>query len=478
MSKKIFISYSWGNSEHQELVVNLATRLMNDTVDVILDKWSLKDGHDIYSFMEEMVKSEDIFRVLIISNKKYAEKADGREGGVGTETQIITPNIYAKEKQEKFIPLVLERDEDDEPFLPLYLKSRKYIDFSKIETFEDSYEELLRNILEAPSLPKPKLGSTPPAYITDSTINLSETNNKLKTIENQLRKSNSLSVKDINSFIDLFNNNLWSFDQKNIPNDLVLYGAQLLNALKSYKPLKEDFIKFIDLLSSSDTDNSDEILIGFFENAPTFNYPRESSGSWTTERFEIFKIIFHELFIYTIAVCLKNKNYALTADLLHSKYYKKDKYKSKNEPESFTFLFNYHENLENYSSQVFNKVTGFGDYLITNLSETLKKEDVILADTLCYFISCIEDQNTYNLWFPKTYIYSESNEITFFVKMTSEKHFERVKTLFNVKNKNELIDKLIKTKGESKDRIRYYRGHKYVPFNHELINPETIATYR
>jgi hypothetical protein len=74
MSKKIFISYSWGNSEHQEWIINLATRLMNDTVDVILDKWSLKEGNDIYGFMEEMVKSEDVFRVLIISNHYWCVK--------------------------------------------------------------------------------------------------------------------------------------------------------------------------------------------------------------------------------------------------------------------------------------------------------------------------------------------------------------------------------------------------------------------
>jgi len=123
MSKKIFISYSWGNSGHQEWVVNLATRLMNDTVDVILDRWSLKDGHDIHSFMEEMVKSDEIFRVLILSDRKYTQKANEREGGVGTETQIITPNIYSKEKQEKFIPVVLERDENEDPYLPIYLKA-------------------------------------------------------------------------------------------------------------------------------------------------------------------------------------------------------------------------------------------------------------------------------------------------------------------------------------------------------------------
>ena len=211
MNKKIFISYSWGNSEHQEWIVNLATRLMNDTVDVVLDRWSLKDGHDIYSFMEEMVKSDDIFRVLIISNKKYSEKSDVREGGVGTETQIITPSIYSKEKQEKFIPIVIERDENGEPYLPIYLKSRKYIDFSKVESFEDSYEELLRNILEAPSLPKPKLGNKPPTYITESTINLSETNNRLRTIENQLKKNNTISNKCIYYMLSFIMSRWWIY---------------------------------------------------------------------------------------------------------------------------------------------------------------------------------------------------------------------------------------------------------------------------
>ena len=101
MAKKVFISYSWGNKEHQDWIVNLGTRLMNDTVDVVLDRWSLKDGHDIFSFMEEMVKSDDIFRVLIICDENYRNKANERTGGVGTETQIITPEIYSNQKQEK-----------------------------------------------------------------------------------------------------------------------------------------------------------------------------------------------------------------------------------------------------------------------------------------------------------------------------------------------------------------------------------------
>jgi hypothetical protein len=37
--------------------------------------------------MEKMVTDPEISKVLIVSDKMYAEKADGRAGGVGTETQ-------------------------------------------------------------------------------------------------------------------------------------------------------------------------------------------------------------------------------------------------------------------------------------------------------------------------------------------------------------------------------------------------------
>ncbi|HXU28070.1 MAG TPA: toll/interleukin-1 receptor domain-containing protein [Bacteroidia bacterium] len=80
---KIFISYSWTTPTHEDWVINLAERLVSDGVDVTIDKWHLKEGHDKFAFMESMVKSSDINKVLIILDKKYSEKADARSGGVG-----------------------------------------------------------------------------------------------------------------------------------------------------------------------------------------------------------------------------------------------------------------------------------------------------------------------------------------------------------------------------------------------------------
>lgn len=478
MNKKVFISYSWGNKKHQDWIVNLGTRLMVDTVEVILDKWSLKDGHDIHSFMEEMVKSDDVFRVLIICDSKYKARADEREGGVGTETQIITPNLYSNEKQEKFIPIVLERDDEGNSYLPVYLSSRKYIDFSQEENFEDSYEDLLRNILEVPAIPKPKVGTKPPAYITENKIDFSETNSKIRAIENQLKKNQNLNLKYGADFIDVFLEKLWDFNLEKLPNDIDGFGIKLTETLKSFKPLREDFLKFIDLLSSNEIDFSSELIIEFFENAPLYLKPKDERNSWSGSEFDTFKILFHELFIYVIAISLKNKNHHLISELLNSKYFIKDRYSQKQEPSNFTFLYKYHENLENYIHKTYNKITGFGHYLITNLSDQVTKEKLILADTLCYAVSYLNSTD-YDRWFPNTYLYGERTSFSFFDRISSKKHFEKIKSIFDIENEEDLKKKLIKNKENSKDIIRYRRGaFDHVPFVYELIDTEKISIHR
>ena len=52
---KIFISYSWANQDHEAWVVQLATDLLESGIDVVLDKWDLKEGQDAHAFMERMV---------------------------------------------------------------------------------------------------------------------------------------------------------------------------------------------------------------------------------------------------------------------------------------------------------------------------------------------------------------------------------------------------------------------------------------
>ena len=109
---KVFISYAWGTKEHDEKVLALAIELMEVGIEVVLDKWDLKEGNDTYSFMEKSVSDDSITNVLILIDPNYAKKANARAGGVGTETQIISSEVYNRVEQSKFIPVVFERDEE------------------------------------------------------------------------------------------------------------------------------------------------------------------------------------------------------------------------------------------------------------------------------------------------------------------------------------------------------------------------------
>ena len=73
---KLFISYSWSNTTHEQWVIDLANELTESGIHVILDKWDLKEGHDSVAFMEKMVTDPEISKVAIVCDEVYASKAD------------------------------------------------------------------------------------------------------------------------------------------------------------------------------------------------------------------------------------------------------------------------------------------------------------------------------------------------------------------------------------------------------------------
>lgn len=153
-SPKVFISYSWAGEEYKTQVLHLAESLVSNHVDVIFDQWDLRPGHDMYAFMERSIAEAD--KVLILCDKTYADKANNREGGVGTETTIITPEVYRKSDQVKFIPVIMEGFD----IIPTYLNGRMGIDLREGHR-QEGFQELLRTVYDKPLVEKPELGQEP-----------------------------------------------------------------------------------------------------------------------------------------------------------------------------------------------------------------------------------------------------------------------------------------------------------------------------
>ena len=72
-------------------------RLNSDgAIEVIIDEYDFKEGGEKYAFMERMVNDPSVIHVLVFSDKLYAEKADGRKGGVGTEHRSAWPKRVSR----------------------------------------------------------------------------------------------------------------------------------------------------------------------------------------------------------------------------------------------------------------------------------------------------------------------------------------------------------------------------------------------
>jgi hypothetical protein len=117
--------------------------------------------------MEKMVTDESVKKVIIVCDESYAKKADSRSGGVGTETQIISSEIYSSVSQDKFVAVIAEKNDEGEAHLPTYYNARIYIDLSYDELYAKNFEQLLRWIFNKPINVKPELGNVP-AFLSET----------------------------------------------------------------------------------------------------------------------------------------------------------------------------------------------------------------------------------------------------------------------------------------------------------------------
>lgn len=144
---KVFVSYSWNPPSNQQNVFELIKRLEGDAISVTYDRKDLYPGQDMNCFMENVLTSDRIDAVIIVCNKDYAEKANKRSGGVGYESEMILSEIRNKPLQRKYIPVVIEHDENGELPLPNFLKSRYCKDLSKDTGYGDLLSAI-RNLKE------------------------------------------------------------------------------------------------------------------------------------------------------------------------------------------------------------------------------------------------------------------------------------------------------------------------------------------
>lgn len=472
-SKKVFISYCWTSLQHEKWVLELAERLVQNGVDTILDKWDLSEGQDKYHFMETMVRDQSINKVLIICEKGYKDKADERKGGVGTETQIITPALYESTDEKKFIPIISEKKDDKfDIYIPTYLKSRIGIDMSCENSYIDGFEQLLRAIYDKPRYKKPQKG-TPPNYLFEE----SKITSKLYFINENLKKNifdnrNGMVKYNIKEFDEIFFQELDKF----IINSSAFkkpYDEQLLNSIDQMKELRDFYLSFLENLILGYKEFKSDDIIEFLENLSIYSEYNGDENSYSSYIVEHFKFFITELFLWINLILIKYKKYKMINEILHTKYFIKSKYN--NTPIEFGKFRFYLEGVEYNNIRLEKRRLSItADKLIERAIYNGKsyKDQIVDCDLILYYISKTKN----DLWFPITYVYKEChNNIEFISKMIRKKHFEETKILFNINTVDEM-KKLINDNLMNADQGFRNSFYSSIPIFTKNIEIEDIAT--
>lgn len=154
---RVFLSYSHDSEVHKDWVLTLATRLVANGVEVVLDQWDLTLGSDLPKFMETGLTTAD--RVVAVCTEPYVEKANAGKGGAGYEKMILTAQLMQNVNTDRIIPAI--RANTLATLVPTFLSSRVYVDFRDDLSYEAKYAELLRDIHGQKVKPRPPLGPNP-----------------------------------------------------------------------------------------------------------------------------------------------------------------------------------------------------------------------------------------------------------------------------------------------------------------------------
>lgn len=476
---KVFISYSWTNEAHEQWVIDLATRLREDGIDAKLDKWDLTVGQDKYKFMEQMATDPKINHVLMICDTAYKKKADERKGGVGAETLIITPEIYDKAEQTKFIPVIAEEtDGPEENCLPAYLKSRIYIDLSKEDTYENEYEKLLRKLFNRPENRKPELGQ-PPAHIFEEEQTHSRIQHILLKLEHAYIETPTTVKRIKQRFLNALIEDLEAYridkfeDTEENPYYEVIY-----NKIHDMIGLRDLSIEYIKLLCDYEPNKCAEEIIYLFQNLLYLTDKPQGISSWVKEQFNHYQFYLYELFIYMVSILIQNGMFTHLSDITSSMYYFYDDSRTKTKTFS-AFRFHIRSLKVRNTAHKSNRVCSTADLLIERAGNKNIIISLVEADTILYYISIFLYGDEFRQWVPILYIYEKYQIINLFAKMISESFFNKVKILFSVNDINEFLEKLdsIYSSGVWIDRV-FQNSFASVPRVEQFIKREDIGKYR
>jgi hypothetical protein len=443
-SPKTFISYAWTSEDHKSLVRSLAERLRDDGVDATLDQWDLKPGHDAIAFMEQIVTDPNVKKVIIVCDLAYVEKSNARKGGVGTEAQIISPGIYAKADQDKFVVVSVERDETGEPCRPAFYNSRIAIPMDDENEFEARYEELLRWVFDKPLRPKPPLGKRP-ALLLDEAGPPRRTSVLAETRVRALRQGRGSSMPQTQEFLAAALEDLRQcrpieeHKDRNMREDIA-------DAISAMLPLSNHLCEVFkgDIAVSSSLDHLDPYR-RFLEKALDLTESGEGWFAPTTWSLDHHRFFVEELFCRLISLTLAAERFDATRYLTSYRYVTNVTSGAGGHQSRNYSVFSQH--VESLETGDRNHDARHAALLEARCSGgPLAFEDYMQGDFFLYLDAIIKHKSlmTTERWWPHSLVRSKSRYRPFdvFIRAESARYADKLALAFGIENGGILQEKL------------------------------------
>lgn len=456
---KLFISYSWSNPTHEQWVIDLANELTESGVHVILDKWDLKEGHDSVAFMEKMVTDPKITKVAMICDEVYASKADGRSGGVGTETQIISREVYENQEQGKFVAVIPERDSQGKAFLPTYYKSRIYIDLSEPDNYADNFERLLRWIYNKPLYTRPEIGKRPTFLDESNGISLG-TSAVHKRAMSAIKENKPFASGALDEYLSTFVSNLEKF---RITESKGEFDDQVIDSIEKFLPYRNELINlFVAIAQYAPEEENIRKIHRFFESLLPYTSRPVHVNSWSEWDFDNFKFIIHELFLYAVAIFIKHERFDEVNLLLAQQYYVAggSDY-GRDVMVGYDVFREYLRSLDHRNRRLeLRRLSLHADLLEQRSKHSgIEFRYLMQADFVLFMRTEIAQSNFYSRWFPDTLLYVGRFHSPFevFARSSSKSYFEKAKCILDIDKPSDLKELMetYKTDGQRLPRWQF-----------------------
>ena len=435
----VFLSYSWSSHDHQQWVKKLAEELTDLNIHVLFDMWDLKTGDDTLAFMERSVNDPKVTKVLILADKIYVEKANGRNGGVGTETQIISPSIYDATDPGKFALVVCERDQDNKPYLPTYYRSKMYIDFSDPARYADEFDRLLRWIFNKPADVRPAYGATPSFVAEPDAITLGTDTQARRTLD-ALHTGKSTTLGAFTEYLSTCTTNLERFRIARSSGEE--FDDQVVASIEALRPFRHQFLSLLEAVAvHTESNEYGARLHGFFEAFFQLTQrPAGAPGSWYDSDYDNFSFLLHEAFLSACALFIKKQRFDLLTELIAVDYYLPRTHNSIDVVSSHVrFSAIELSSLEHRTGRLKLKSSSLhADLLIDRASDgLLTKEDLVQTDLLLFLRSLQQRDH----WYPSTNAYAGMNRpLEVFARAASAAFFERIRPVLGASSLAEFKD--------------------------------------